>query len=394
MAEIDNIHDNDGSVSLKKSSKKFHICSKYINTETRKHVFTCLENALEKTNECDSMQLFTQRPFPKNMMKSYLLRWVLLSVIISMAICWFIGIDRNMGIMFFFAVVIFWIKVVYRHSKPDIVVSIDGLIGVGKSTLSALLKGGFDSTKSLQCVVFEEKVNTSWLEAFYSKPGEYAFTFQIERLLQTIYGTLSAYKEIDHNLSDVAIIDRSTLGNLPFAMLHFNNKNITPDQFRLYANTLVDSAPYCVDVAVHLQVSVEIAMERIRKRNRESESDISVQYMYEIDEAMMLISLYAKYRFNYPLLVLKWDTLPVSHEEPWKTIENWYLQQNDAVTLKDRIRNTYLAVFEDTKAIRRPQNNESVLCTTPPKHLAEVLCSMSYKELQKEMEMLAWPPKP
>jgi hypothetical protein len=116
--------------------------------------------------------------------------------------------------------------------------------------------------------------------------------------------------------------------------------------------------------------------------------------MYEIDEAMMLISLYAKYRFNYPLLVLKWDTLPVSYEEPWKTIENWYLQQNDAVTLKDRIRNTFLAVFEDMKAIRRPQKNESVLCTTPPEHLAEALCSMSYKELQKEMEMLAWPPKP
>ncbi len=210
-------------------------------------------------------------------------------------------------------------------------VSVDGLLGVGKSTLVNRIQEMYpkkSTSRRLKLTprldAYEEKVEEHWLRSFYETPKKYAFAFQIERLLHTIYSTTSAQRDMERDRSDISLIDRSTIGNLPFAMLHYASDSFALEDFELYLASLVNKAPYCVDVALLLNAGVDEVYKRVRQRSdsgeRDAEKGIPIDYLHRLNEANALICVYAYCKYDYPLIVADWNLLPSVAEvrQAWK----------------------------------------------------------------------------
>lgn len=214
------------------------------------------------------------------------------------------------------------ISLFWRFYRPNFSISFDGLLGVGKSTLINCLKELYNGLGLLQYLgispilsIYEEKVPKQWLEAFYHNRKVYGFVFQIERLLQTAYGTKSSEKDIRKGHSDISLVDRSVFGNLTFSAVNYAGGSFDIDQFRLYVHSMVSSAPYCVDIALMLNCPVEKVMERIKLRasidsERLSERQIEEDYIHELNEMNIILGLYAQRKFQYPLYFVDWSKLP------------------------------------------------------------------------------------
>lgn len=176
-----------------------------------------------------------------------------------------------------------------------IYISIEGNIGVGKTTLSrglsSLLIG-----KGEKCILIEETVNLDWLNAFISKPKERAGLFQIKRLCSTINAVnkMGVERSIrtEYGQKVHCIGDRLPLGNFAFALVHFASGNIDEELFKLYGTALADGGPYIYPDVLLLDVSPTTTLERIKNRDRRGESSYKLEYLEKLDEATLFVLLY------------------------------------------------------------------------------------------------------
>lgn len=165
-------------------------------------------------------------------------------------------------------------------NQPPIIISVDGNIGAGKSTIISQLKNTF---KDMPNVLFiQEPVDTVWntvvdergetlLSNFYSNPGKHAFTFQ----MMAYISRLSMLKEAVSNLDyDIIITERSleTDRNVFEKMLH-DNGVITKMEHTVY-NMWFDEfyTPVRCSAIIYIRASVDTCMARIQQRSREGET--------------------------------------------------------------------------------------------------------------------------
>jgi deoxycitidine kinase/deoxyguanosine kinase len=171
----------------------------------------------------------------------------------------------------------------YRRRTPNhppIIISVDGNIGAGKSTIISQLKTAF---KCMPNVLFiQEPVDTIWntvvdergetlLSNFYSNPEKHAFTFQ----MMAYISRLSMLKEAVSNLDyDVIITERclETDRNVFEKMLH-DTGVISKMEHAVY-NMWFDEfyAPVRCNAIIYIRASVDTCMARIRQRSREGEA--------------------------------------------------------------------------------------------------------------------------
>lgn len=165
-------------------------------------------------------------------------------------------------------------------TQPPIIISVDGNIGAGKSTIISQLKGTF---KGMPNVLFiQEPVDTVWntvvdergetlLSNFYSNPEKHAFTFQ----MMAYISRLSILKEAVANLDyDIIITERSleTDRNVFEKMLH-DSGVISKMEHTVY-NMWFDEfyAPVRCSAIIYIRASVDTCMARIQQRSREGET--------------------------------------------------------------------------------------------------------------------------
>jgi deoxyadenosine/deoxycytidine kinase len=171
----------------------------------------------------------------------------------------------------------------YRRRAPNhppIIISVDGNIGAGKSTIISQLKTAF---KCMPNVLFiQEPVDTIWntvvdergetlLSNFYSNPEKHAFTFQ----MMAYISRLSMLKEAVSNLDyDIIITERclETDRNVFEKMLH-DNGIISKMEHTVY-NMWFDEfyAPVRCSAIIYIRASVDTCMARIQQRSREGET--------------------------------------------------------------------------------------------------------------------------
>jgi len=155
-------------------------------------------------------------------------------------------------------------------------IAIEGVIGVGKTTLARLLQRPFDAELNLE--VFEEN---PFLSDFYSDRERYAFQTQIFFLLSRYH---QQRNNILPNLSDdtVLISDYTFEKDALFAGINLNG-----DELQMYYRVheaLAEKIP-SPDLIVYLKADTDILMQRIALRDRPYERQMERSYIERLNMA-------------------------------------------------------------------------------------------------------------
>ena len=170
-------------------------------------------------------------------------------------------------------------------------VAIEGVIGVGKTTLASLLSKKWSAHLKLEVV--EEN---PFLEQFYQDMRGYAFQTQLFFLLSR-HRQQSELKQYDLFMERV-VSDYLFAKDRIFANITLDDNELA--LYKRLADMLERDVPK-PDVVVYLQASVDALMDRIRRRGREFERDMSREYIETLNEA------YNYFFFHYretPLIVV------------------------------------------------------------------------------------------
>ena len=186
-------------------------------------------------------------------------------------------------------------------SKPEFrSIVLEGVIGVGKTSLARLLARDLDARLNLEVV--EEN---PFLERFYDDPRRHAFTTQI-------FFLLSRYRQ-QQDFFQQDLFQRRVISDYLFAKDRiFANLNLADAELQLYdrvANELQGRVPV-PDLVVFLQASVDVLMARITLRDRAYEREISRAYIESLCDA------YNHFFFHYdesPLLVVNTNDIDFVH---------------------------------------------------------------------------------
>ena len=170
--------------------------------------------------------------------------------------------------------------------RPVNMVSIDGNIGSGKSTLMGELKKHFSDNTN---VVFLKEPVDEWetikdengitiLEKFYENPTKYGFSFQIMAYISRLNIIKQEFKK---NPDAIFISERSLFTDkLVFAKMLFDSGNIELVNYKIYLqwfNTFAEDFP--VSKVIYVNTDPEICFQRIEKRSRTGESNIPLEYL-------------------------------------------------------------------------------------------------------------------
>ena len=192
-----------------------------------------------------------------------------------------------------------------NRGKLPFIVSLEGNIGAGKSTIIEKLKriyaGSVEERQTYfgvmanaNIVFMQEPVDVwtsicdsttgeSILEMFYKEPKTYSFAFQV-----MVYNThLEAFRRAvkENPECDLLICERSIdAGRRIFAQMLRDDGMIDEVSFKIYEK-LVDSTAheFPLDAVLHLDVEPTICLQRIGKRSRDGEDGISLEYLAKCD---------------------------------------------------------------------------------------------------------------
>jgi deoxyguanosine kinase len=155
-------------------------------------------------------------------------------------------------------------------------ISIEGVIGVGKTTLARLLQDSFQAELLLE--VFEEN---PFLTKFYEDRARYAFQTQI-------FFLLSRYHQQNRFVPDALSRGKNLITDYTFAKdALFARINLEGDELEMYYNihdALAEKIPR-PDLVVYLSADTKILMERIAMRDRPYERNMEEAYIATLNQA-------------------------------------------------------------------------------------------------------------
>jgi deoxyguanosine kinase len=191
-------------------------------------------------------------------------------------------------------------------------IAIEGVIGVGKTTLARLLAPSFSADLLLE--VFEEN---PFLSDFYADRQRYAFQTQI-------FFLLSRYHQQRRGVTAILDAGKSLISDYTFAKDSlFARINLHGDELDMYGRVHEALAEKVIlpDLLVYLRAETNTLMQRIAMRDRSYERNMERGYIEELNQAYD--EFFAKPYDSTPVLTI--DTNPldfVHHPEHLKLIEN------------------------------------------------------------------------
>src|SRR5512140_2421312 len=191
-------------------------------------------------------------------------------------------------------------------------IAIEGVIGVGKTTLARLLQPVFDSDLLLE--VFEEN---PLLSDFYSDRERYAFQTQI-------FFLLSRYHQQRRGVKTILESGRNLLSDYTFAKDSlFARINLKGDELEMYKRVHEALAEKIImpDLLVYLSADTNVLMQRIALRDRSYERNMERAYIEGLNQAYE--EFFAEPYDDTPVLTIYSNTLDFVHfPEHLKLIEN------------------------------------------------------------------------
>jgi deoxyguanosine kinase len=153
---------------------------------------------------------------------------------------------------------------------------VEGVIGVGKTTLARLLQPVFQSNLLLE--VFEEN---PFLSNFYSDRSRYAFQTQI-------FFLLSRYHQQHTGIPELTAGGKNLIGDYTFEKdALFAAINLKGDELAMYyrVHEALAEKIQLPDLIVYLRADVELLMQRIAQRDRPYERNMERGYIAELADA-------------------------------------------------------------------------------------------------------------
>jgi len=191
-------------------------------------------------------------------------------------------------------------------------VAIEGVIGVGKTTLVRLLQNTFDAEILLE--VFEEN---PFLSDFYGDRERYAFQTQI-------FFLLSRYHQQRRTVNEMISTSRNLFADYTFAKdALFARINLKGDELDMYykVHEALAEKIQKPDLLIYLQASTDTLMQRITLRDRPYERQMERSYIDELNQAYD--DFFAKPFDHTPILVVDTNNLNViQNPAELKLIEN------------------------------------------------------------------------
>ena len=154
-------------------------------------------------------------------------------------------------------------------------IAIEGVIGVGKTTLARLIKDRLQAELLLE--VFEEN---PFLSDFYSDRARYAFQTQI-------FFLLSRYHQQNRVIQKV-LEQHALISDYSFAKDRlFAHLNLSGDELEMYerVHTILAHNIPLPDLIVFLRADTDVLMQRIALRDRAYERNMSRQYIDDLRAA-------------------------------------------------------------------------------------------------------------
>jgi len=154
--------------------------------------------------------------------------------------------------------------------------AIEGVIGVGKTTLARMLQSAFNAELVLE--VFEEN---PFLSNFYSDRARYAFQTQI-------FFLLSRYHQQRRNINDHLEIDKTMISDYTFEKdALFARINLKGDELDMYYNVQQALAEKInpPNLVVYLRADTDTLMNRIAQRDRPYERTMERDYIDQLNRS-------------------------------------------------------------------------------------------------------------
>lgn len=191
-------------------------------------------------------------------------------------------------------------------------ISIEGVIGVGKTTLARLLKSSLQSEILLE--IFEEN---PFLSDFYADRERYAFQTQI-------FFLLSRYQQQHRTVPDMLSAGKSLISDYTFAKdTLFARLNLRGDELDMYHKVheaLGEKIPK-PDLIVLLTASTEVLMERIALRDRPYERNMERNYIDRLNHAYE--DFFSEPYDSTPVLTIDSNPLNIiQNPEHFRLVEN------------------------------------------------------------------------
>lgn len=191
-------------------------------------------------------------------------------------------------------------------------VAIEGVIGVGKTTLARLLQPAFDAEILLE--VFEEN---PFLSDFYSDRQRYAFQTQI-------FFLLSRYHQQRRTVHEMLVTGRNLFADYTFAKdALFAQINLKGDELDMYykVHEALAEKIQKPDLLVYLQAATDTLMQRIALRDRPYERQMERSYINDLNLAYD--EFFSKPFDHTPVLTIDTNDLNiVQNPEHLKLMEN------------------------------------------------------------------------
>ncbi len=191
-------------------------------------------------------------------------------------------------------------------------VAIEGVIGVGKTTLARMLQPRFNADLLLE--IFEEN---PFLSDFYADRQRYAFQTQI-------FFLLSRYRQQNSTVPNILGAGKNLLADYTFAKDSlFARINLSGDELTMYDKVheaLGEKIPK-PDLVLYLQASTDMLMQRIALRDRPYERQMERDYIDELNRTYD--DFFSKPYDHTPILTINTNNLNIiQNAEHLDYIEN------------------------------------------------------------------------